>query len=92
MELGSCVKLLIFAFLSAFSSAAFGVGLGLLLSPTMLSVGLNPVKTASTEIYMAFYSTLTSTILVIIFGGLSVDYTVNLIILAIIGSIVGIWF
>jgi hypothetical protein len=50
------------------------------------------VKTASTEIYMAFYSTLASTILVLIFGGLSGDYTINLIFLVVVGSVVGIWF
>ena len=51
-----------------------------------------PMKTAATEIYMAFYATLTSTIIVLIFGGLKFDYTLNVIILAVLGGIVGIWF
>lgn len=41
---------------------------------------------------MAFYATLTSTIIVLIFGGLKTDYTLNLILMAIIGGSIGIWF
>lgn len=65
------MKIIISGLLAGFMSSALGVGLGLILSPILLSFGVDPVSTASTEINKAFYATLTSTIIVIIFGGMN---------------------
>jgi len=59
-------KLLFFAFISAFCSAGLGVDLGLILAPALLHVGMDPIKALETETYMASFSALAATILVIV--------------------------
>lgn len=82
-------SLLIASFIAAFASAGVGVGLGLVLTPVIMHAGVNPVLACNTEMYMAFYATLASTIVVMVFGGLNYSYALNLIILSLIGSPIG---
>lgn len=61
-------KLVILSFAAGFFSASLGIGLALLVAPMLLSCGLDPLTTAATEIHSAFYSALTSTLIVILLG------------------------
>ncbi|TNV79608.1 hypothetical protein FGO68_gene15395 [Halteria grandinella] len=83
-------RLLISSLFAGFSSSAFGVGLALILTPILMALGLDPVASAATEIYQAFYSTLTSTMIVIVLNGMNFEYAIVSIIMAIIGAAIGI--
>lgn len=58
-------KLFFFAFISAFFSAGLGVDLGLILAPALLHVGMDPIQALETETFMASFSALADTILVV---------------------------
>ena len=59
-------KLIIFSLFTGLASRALGAGLTLILAPILLYCGLDPVSVAATEINQAFYSTLPSTMIVIV--------------------------
>ena len=83
-------KVSIYSFFAGFQEAAFGVGQGLVIDPFFLNCGLDPVTVAATEVHLAFYATLTSTAVVIIFGLLNFPYALVSLFMALIGSIIGI--
>lgn len=86
------IKLLFFAFISAFFSAGLGVDLGLILAPALLHVGMDPVKALESETYMASFSALAATILVIVLNEIDYGYAINILVLGIIGATAGIFF
>ncbi|TNV79543.1 hypothetical protein FGO68_gene4001 [Halteria grandinella] len=83
-------RLLIASLFAGFSSSAFGVGLALILTPILMALGLDPVASAATEINQAFYSTLTSTMIVIVLNGMNFEYAIVSILMAVIGAAIGI--
>lgn len=86
------MKLMFFAFFSAFCSAGLGVDLGLLLAPALLHMGMDPIKALETETYMAAYSSLAATILRIILNLIDYRYAGLTIIMALSGAVGGIFF
>ncbi len=87
---GTIGKIIIYAFFAGFQEASIGVGLGLVLDPFFLKCGLDPVTIAATEVHLAFWSTVTSTVVVIIFGLLNYSYALLSILMAVIGAVIGI--
>ena len=63
-----------------------------MLDPFFLKCGLDPVTVAATETHLAFWSTLTSTIVVMIFSLINYQYAFLTLVLAIIGAVIGINF
>ena len=86
------VKLLFFAFISAFFSAGLGVDLGLILAPAFLHVGMDPIKALETETYMASFLLWAATFLVILLNEIDYGYAINILVLGIIGAAAGILF
>jgi uncharacterized membrane protein YfcA len=82
-------KLILYSLFAGFASSSLGAGLALILAPILLECGLDPVSVAATEINQAFYSTITSTLIVIINGGMHFDYAIIAIIMAVIGAFAG---
>lgn len=83
-------KTCIYTFFAGFQESAFGVGLGLVIDPFFLNCGLDPVTVAATEVHLAFYATLTSTVVVVIFGMMNFPYALLSLFMALIGAIIGI--
>ena len=84
-------KLIIFSLFAGFASSALGAGLALILAPILLQCGLDPVSVAATEINQAFYSTITSTMIVIVTSDIMpYSYAWLAIIMCVIGAFAGI--
>ena len=84
-------KLIIFSLFAGFASSALGAGLALILAPILLQCGLDPVSVAATEINQAFYSTITSTMIVIVTSDIMpYSYAWLAIIMCVIGAFGGI--
>lgn len=82
-------SLIFFSFIGSLVSAFLGVGPAVVLAPIMLKEGLTPNRSAATCVYIAMYSTLASTIVVMIYGNMVYDYAISLIVVSIIGGLVG---
>jgi hypothetical protein len=87
---GIITKLILYSLFAGFASSALGAGLALILAPILMECGLDPVSTAATEINQAFYSTLTSTLIVILTATMQFSYAFIAIIMAVIGAFAGI--
>jgi uncharacterized membrane protein YfcA len=84
-------KLILYSLFAGFASSSLGAGLALILAPILLECGLDPVSVAATEINQAFYSTITSTMIVIVTtNSMPFSYAYLAIILCVLGAIVGI--
>ena len=83
-------KLILFSLFAGFASSALGAGLALILAPILLECGLDPVSVAATEINQAFYSTITSTMIVIVTASMPFSYAWLAIIMCVLGALAGI--
>ena len=68
------VYLLFFAFWGGFISGALGLGGGSVFNPVMISLGVPPLVSTSTGMYMIMYSTAASTVMYISYGTFNVAF------------------
>ena len=73
-----------------FISGGFGIGPAFILNPALTQLDVFPPVASDTGMFVTMYGTITSTIIVIIFGKLNLVYTGVLILLIIPGSYIGI--
>lgn len=73
-----------------FISGGFGIGPAFILNPVLTQLDVFPPVASDTGMFVTTYGTITSTIIVIIFGKLNLVYTGVLILLIIPGSYIGI--
>ena len=76
--------------LGGFISGGFGIGPAFILNPALTQLDVFPPVASDTGMFVTTFGTITSTIIVIIFGKLNLVYTGILILMIIPGSYIGI--
>ena len=83
--------MIIMSFMSGFIGQIFGLGGAFIYSPMLLTIGVNPLVSASTCLYMMVFQTCMSMFMFFIYGNLNVEYTLFLAIWTGIGVILGLF-
>lgn len=78
-----------FSIIGGWTSGALGVGGSSVYSPAMVWLGVPPVVSSSTAMYMIMYSTSTSSIVYLVYGSLNLKFALWLALWSSIGTIVG---
>ena len=79
------------SFMSGFIGQIFGLGGAFILSPMLLSIGVNPLVSASTCMFMMIFTTSVSMFMFFIYGNLNVQYTLFICIWTGIGVVLGLF-
>jgi uncharacterized membrane protein YfcA len=84
-------KLPLIAFTGGLIAGGLGIGAGLIFNPIMIQLGIHPTVASATGMYMVMYTTMASTMVVILLNKLYVQYAVILCVLTLIGTIPGVY-
>ena len=79
------------AFMSGFIGQIFGLGGAFMFSPMLLSIGVHPLVSASTCMFMMVYTTSVSMFMFFIYGNLNVQYTLFIAIWTGTGALLGLF-
>jgi len=82
--------LLFFAFWGGFVSGALGLGGGSIFNPVMISLGVPPLVSTSTGMYMIMYSTAASTVMYLSYGTFNFPFALWLSFWCSMGIMVGV--
>ena len=91
LNLRACLRLTFFAFLGSFLCSLTGVGPGIFFSTVMVQLDMNLKVLAATASYVTLFTALSASINTIILKTLNVQYGLLIGILAIIGTVPGIY-
>ena len=83
------MKLVGIAFGGAFAATTCGLAPGLVFYPTLINMDMHPVVASATGMYLALWTTLAGTILVLLNDALNIPFSLLINILTIIGTIPG---
>ncbi len=83
------IKLSVFAFIGSTIATAVGVGGSIIFNPLLLSLGISPIVSSSTALYLVMFNTFVSSIQFIIIGTLNWQFAGFLSIFIVIGTITG---
>lgn len=78
------------AFLGASVGSCCGTGTGYIFNPVLIATGIDPAVASATGMYLTLFVTLSASIVMSIFGMVTLDYCILLSILTVIGSAPGI--
>lgn len=84
------IKFTIFALVAGFFSGSVGFSRGILFTPLFIDFGIPPTVASSTSMYMATFSTLSSSILFMISGYIIYDVVFYLSAFAVVGTVIGV--
>ena len=79
------------ATLSGFFGKILGLGGCSLFGPYLLSIGVNPLVSGATCLYMIMYANFASVFLFLIFGRLNLSYTLSIAVFTGIGCLAGLF-
>jgi uncharacterized membrane protein YfcA len=85
------IKIVIIGLLAGFGAGSLGIGMGIVLTPVYISIGLDTPVASATTMYIGVYSTSAASIVVCIVGRLNYEYAANIIILTILGTFPGLY-
>lgn len=80
-----------FAFIGGWVSGALGLGGGSIFNPLMISLGVPPLVSTSTGMYMIMFSTAASSTIYIAYGAMDMQFAAWLCFWACAGILSGIW-
>lgn len=83
------IKLALFAFVGSTIAIAVGVGGSIIFNPLLLSMGVSPIVSSATALYLVMFNTFVSSIQFIIIGTLNWQFAGFLSIFIIIGTVIG---
>lgn len=86
------VKLISVGFVGAFLATACGLSPGAIFFPVMIQLNMHSAVASSTGMYLTMYTTIAATINMLVVDRINVTYMLILCVLAIAGSIPGIFF
>ena len=84
-------KLIVIGFVTGFLAGSQGLSIGMILSSVFLQMNLIPKVASATSMYMALYTTLSSTIIVSIAGKLNFTYAAGVVLVTILGTLPGLY-
>lgn len=87
---GVLPKLLFASLMSGFIGQLFGLGGGFIYGPIIIAVGVNPVVSASTCLYMIMFSNSASFFMFLLYGRLNIPYTLFLGVFTGLGTLLGV--
>jgi uncharacterized membrane protein YfcA len=85
------IKIVVIGLIAGFGGGSLGIGMGIVLTPVYISIGLDTPVASATAMHLVMYSTLAASIVVSIFGRLNYEYAANIIILTILGTFPGLY-
>lgn len=91
MTLKGQMKLVAVAFFGSFFASVSGVGPGAIFNSVLVQLDMNPAVASATGMYCTLYTTLASSINLIINEKLNLEYSLLINILTIIGSLPGLY-
>jgi uncharacterized membrane protein YfcA len=62
------IQLVTLGLFAGFGAGSLGIGMGVILTPVYISLGLNSIIASSTAMYVVLFSTSSASIVVCIFG------------------------
>lgn len=89
MNLKNVIKLSLFALIGSTIAIAVGVGGSIIFNPLLLSMGISPIVSSATSLYLVMFNTFVSSIQFIIIGTLNWQFAGFLSIFIIIGTVTG---
>ena len=84
--------LVLISFFGAMASAFCGIGPGNIFCPILIMIGINPVVATATGMYVTMFTTLSASIMLLIFKKINLEYSLYIQIMTIAGSLPGIFF
>jgi uncharacterized membrane protein YfcA len=82
--------MILFSVLGGWTSGALGLGGGSIFNPVMISLGVPPMVSSSTSMYMIMYSSAASTIVYLTYGTLDFNFALWLSFWSSVGIMIGI--
>lgn len=89
MNIGNVIKLSLISFVGSTIAIAVGVGGSIIFNPLLLSMGVCPIVSSATSLYLVMFNTFVSSIQFIILGSLNWQFAGFLSIFIIIGTMTG---
>ena len=91
MKPSSMPLMILAAFMSGFFGKILGLGGCSLFGPYLLSIGVNPLVSGATCLYMIMYANFASLFMFLIFGRLNLMYTLSIALFTGIGCLAGLF-
>jgi len=86
------VKVLFLALGGGFIAGALGLGGGVIFNPMLLSMGVPPMVSKATSLYLITFSKVITCIVYFIYGQLVLDYSAWIAFVSVIGGLAGVAF
>lgn len=80
------------SFFGSFAAAFAGIGPGSIFVPALQAIGVHPIVSGATGMYVTIFLTASSVIQVTILGNLEIEYAIYVVIFSLLGSFPGLFF